>query len=94
MKEQVYKVPYFNYHGWRLVKITGVYREPNRTTRVGVVTVNEPHDSFSVFDFQLEPVDVVQVDVPYHGLVWRIKESAPDDSEALYEMNPTSRVIY
>lgn len=93
MKDQVYKVPYFNYHGWRLVKITGVYSEPRRTTRVGVVTVNEPHDSFSVFDFQLEPVEVELVHVPYHGLVWRINESASDDAEALYEMNPTSRVI-
>jgi len=55
--------------------------------------VNEPHDRFSVFDFQLEPVDVVQVDVPYHGLVWRLKESASEDTEALHEMNPTSRVI-
>lgn len=88
MRDQVYKVPYRNYHGWRLVKITGVYREPNRTTRVGVVTVNEPHDSFSVFDFQLEPVEVELVHAPYHGMVWRINESASDDAEALTQNSP------
>ena len=78
----VYRAPYFNYHGWRLVKITGVYPDPNRTTRVSVQTINEPHDRFSVFEFQLEAV----------GMMIE-KESASDDSEALYEMNPTSRVI-
>ena len=64
-KGQVFKVPYLDYHGWRLVEITGVYPEPRRTTRVGVVTVNEPHESFNVFAFNLEPVDVVQVCTPH-----------------------------
>ena len=78
----VYRAPYRNFDGWRLVTITGVYPDPRRTTRVNVRTINEPYDRFSVFEFQLEFVGMMIEN-----------ESAPDDAEALYEMNPTSRVI-
>ena len=78
----VYRAPYRNNDGYRLVTIAGVYPDPNRTTRVSVQTINEPHDRFSVFEFRLEAV----------GMMIE-KDSAPDDAEALYEMNPTSRVI-
>lgn len=77
MRDQVYKAPYRNFDGWRLVTITGIYPEPNRTTRVNVQTINEPYDRFSVFEFQLEFVGMMIEN-----------ESASDDAEALTQNSP------
>lgn len=73
----VYRAPYRNYDGYRLVTITGIYPDPNRTTRVNVQTINEPYDRFSVYEFQLEMVGMTIEN-----------ESASDDAEALTQKSP------